>query len=528
MGVQHVLNLRRVDIVAAGDDHPFQPLFEVDEALLVHDAQIAGVEPDLAVLVLLEGLGGLPGIVHIAQHDRGAGQADLAHGAVRHLVVGGGNDDFIIGVGEGDANGAGLEEKSRGQAAGGDAFGGAVALAHLLLGAVLPQEEIHLVFELRGQAVAAGEDALQLAHVQLLGILHAQKRLEQGGHAGNVVGLVLAQQFAVALGIKLGDQNGGAAPVEHRVNAHTETKAVKHRHDGQHGVARVQAVAGGAGLKRQRVEIQVAQQDSLAGAGGAAGVENGGHIAAGGVVDVSALPALSGGNEVLPEQNVGILGQTDLLLDGQRIEQLLHTGQTVGHIADQQGLEGEPIPDAGELRIELPERQAEHAVGVVDVVDDLLLAGQGVDHVGHCAHAVDGIEQDNGLGRIGHTDGHPVAGAHALGAQRLGGGMHLSDEILKAHFVAVEVIGRRVGQALGRGLHRVDHGTVEILQRSGNVARCFEPRRFHVGRHRPGDGAGLIFYIVGALEFFCFICSHSSCPPPGADPAVRDGHRCVG
>ncbi len=95
-------------------------------------------------------------------------------------------------------------KKIGGQAAGRYAFRRAVALAHLLLGAVLPQEEIHLVFELLGQAVAAGEDALQLAHVQLLGVLHAQKRLEQGGHAGNVVGLVLAQQFAVALGIKLG------------------------------------------------------------------------------------------------------------------------------------------------------------------------------------------------------------------------------------------------------------------------------------------------------------------------------------
>ena len=167
-------------------------------------------------------------------------------------------------------------------------------------------------------------------------------------------------------------------------------------------------------------------------------------------------------------------------------------------------------------------------MGVVDVVDDLLFTGQGVDHVGHCTHAVDGVKQDNGLGRIGHTDGHPVAGAHALGAQCLGGGVHLSDEILKAHFIAIEVIGRRVGQALGRGLHCVDHGTVEILQRSGNVTRCFEPRRFHVGRHRPGDGAGLIFYIVGALELSCFICSHSNCPPPAVDPAVRDGRRCVG
>ena len=78
MGVQNILDLAGIHIVAGGDDHALGAAPEIDEALLVHNAQIAGVYPCQAVIVLAQGLGRLLGVVHILLHDGGAGQQDLA------------------------------------------------------------------------------------------------------------------------------------------------------------------------------------------------------------------------------------------------------------------------------------------------------------------------------------------------------------------------------------------------------------------------------------------------------------------
>ena len=59
----------------------------------------------------------------------------------------------------------------RGQAAGGDALGGAVALADLDDGLVIVQELIELLLQLDRQRVAAGEHALEAAQIRAFSML---------------------------------------------------------------------------------------------------------------------------------------------------------------------------------------------------------------------------------------------------------------------------------------------------------------------------------------------------------------------
>ena len=91
---EHVLDLGAVDVLAAGDDHVLLAVDDVDEALFVHPAQIAGVEPAAG-----ERLRGRLGLVPVAGHQRRAAVddlADLARRDVVHVVV----DDPRLDVGD--------------------------------------------------------------------------------------------------------------------------------------------------------------------------------------------------------------------------------------------------------------------------------------------------------------------------------------------------------------------------------------------------------------------------------------------
>ena len=67
MPVQDVLHLGAVHVLAAGDDHVLRPVDEVDVALVVHVAEVAGAVPPVD-----ERGGRLLGLVPVADHDVGA------------------------------------------------------------------------------------------------------------------------------------------------------------------------------------------------------------------------------------------------------------------------------------------------------------------------------------------------------------------------------------------------------------------------------------------------------------------------
>ena len=155
------------------------------------------------------------------------------------------------------------------------------------------KECIHLLLELGAQAVAAGEDALEEAQVHALQLGSPEQGLEQGGHAGDQVGLLLHQHIGVGIHAELGHQDAGGAANQGGVDADAQTEAMEHGHHGEHlhpGDFLHGEAGGGDGLQCQGVEIQVGEHDALGGAGGAAGIEDGAAGVIGAVVRGQGLP----------------------------------------------------------------------------------------------------------------------------------------------------------------------------------------------------------------------------------------------
>ena len=74
VGVEELLDLARVDVLAAADDHVLRPARDPDVPVLVHDREVPGVQPALLVYDLV----GL--VVHlvVALHDVVAARPELA------------------------------------------------------------------------------------------------------------------------------------------------------------------------------------------------------------------------------------------------------------------------------------------------------------------------------------------------------------------------------------------------------------------------------------------------------------------
>ena len=77
MPEQRPLDLGRVGVEAADDEHVLQPVGDGDVPVVVHDADVAGVEPALGV----DGLGRGLGVLEVAGHHRVAPDEDLPRAA---------------------------------------------------------------------------------------------------------------------------------------------------------------------------------------------------------------------------------------------------------------------------------------------------------------------------------------------------------------------------------------------------------------------------------------------------------------
>ena len=74
MLVEHRLHLGGVDVLASGDDHVLHPVHDVDEAVVIEETDVAGVEPSPRV----DRVDGGSGLVPVAGHDVRTARADLA------------------------------------------------------------------------------------------------------------------------------------------------------------------------------------------------------------------------------------------------------------------------------------------------------------------------------------------------------------------------------------------------------------------------------------------------------------------
>ena len=92
-----VLDLGRVHVLAAADDHVLEPVHDEEVAVGIQPAHVARVHP-----AVLERGGCLGGPVPVALHDHGAACRDLAHLAGRQLAALA-IDDAHLGNGHGPA-----------------------------------------------------------------------------------------------------------------------------------------------------------------------------------------------------------------------------------------------------------------------------------------------------------------------------------------------------------------------------------------------------------------------------------------
>src|SRR6478735_1420484 len=83
VGVEELLDLARVDVLAAADDHVLDAAGDLDVAVIVHDADVAGVHP-----AVLDGLGRLVGLLPVAEHHGVALGHELPGLAARQGLAG--------------------------------------------------------------------------------------------------------------------------------------------------------------------------------------------------------------------------------------------------------------------------------------------------------------------------------------------------------------------------------------------------------------------------------------------------------
>src|ERR1700679_2296205 len=77
-----VFDLDRIDVLAAGDDHVFDPIDDIDESVLIHVAAVAGMHPAVD-----HGAGGLFGALPITHHDIVATHDDFTDRAMGYRLV---------------------------------------------------------------------------------------------------------------------------------------------------------------------------------------------------------------------------------------------------------------------------------------------------------------------------------------------------------------------------------------------------------------------------------------------------------
>ena len=475
VAVDDVFQLAGIDVVAGGDNHALDALGEIDEAVLVHFAEVAGVQPDAAVLMAAEGVVRFLGIVDVLKHDRRAGDADLALEIGVELLRSAGLDDLVIGIRERNADGADAVIVLRRQAGGCDALGQAVALPHLHGGVVRLEEIVDLFLQLDGHAVAAGEHALEAAEIRVFELFSPQQRLKQRRDAGDDIGLLLDEKLCVGVDIELRDEDAACAADEGGVDADAEAEAMEHGHDGEHlHAVDGREARGGNGLEAQGVEVHVGQENPLGRAGRAAGIEDGRALLRLAELSRQGQVALfADALELRPPDVIALLrglgvfsGCRQGIAEGKvRIQLVLDLGkQELAVLVVKLGNDGR------DLGIELVEREDALGVREIEVESDLARRRERMDHVGHRADAVQTVECVQGLRAVWHADGDAVALFDAHGEERLRRLVDLLHKLREGRLLAHEFIGRQLRVALGCGLDHLIDGLLRIGQMLRHIA----------------------------------------------------------
>ncbi len=437
---------------------------EIDEVLLVHVAEVSGVEPDFSVRMLYERLGSLFRLVFVTQHDGGTLDGDLTFLARREEFFGAGLDDLVSGVGVTDADGAFFILGAGRQAGGRDGLGEAVALADLDARAVLFQPLVDFTLQRDRDGVASGEHTHEVGDVGVLHVFGLDEHLEEGRDAGDEVRMELLHGLRIALRIDGRDEDIAAAVDEDGVDADAETETVEDRHSCQEPqVAEEVEVDRHRTLECERVEVLVGEQDALRSAGGTAGVQDDGGAALLIRYERRGL-ALAGLHVVFPGRalplqrvlrELAALGRPEA--DVQReLEVVLHAGDDdVDRTVDFFG-RGE------DFIVEEVRNEDCFTFGQGQVVDDLLFRRQRVDQRDRDTDAVEGIQRFDGLRDVRHAKGDCIAFLHAVCFECRGDHQDVLMHLVKGRRGTLEHVGRLVRQTVSGHLQHLVHGLVRV------------------------------------------------------------------
>ena len=251
------------------------------------------------------------------------------------------------------------------------------------------------------------------------------------------------------------------------------------RHGGEHFVTDAEHGVRGDDLLPEGVEVPVGQDDALRGAGGAAGIEDDRRVIrfAGDPVIVKAVAGET--HELLPADDGGVLGDfPDLPALGQHITGPDRARESILDRGDDDVDHAGVGADVFEFVIELIQCDGGDRLGLVQVKLDLLLGGEGVNHVGHGADHVDGIEHEDGLRAVRHGNGDPVVFPDTDGFQRFGTAFDLAQHLAIGRRPAHEIKGDIVRVLFGNLSDFVNHRAFKILQMHGDVPHLGFPGGF--------------------------------------------------
>jgi hypothetical protein len=406
MAEEDVLDLARPDLVARDVDHVLDPVDQVEPALAVAHADVAGVQP-----AVLDRRRGLLGSVPVTGTDAGPAGEDLADLADRRrgAVLDPHNPRLGVGDRATDREGAGLGVDRRALAAGHHVrgrrrLGQAVGVVDVGAGRPLPALDDAGVDRsaTAGDLGQRGEVAVAEARV----IEHRDVGGQRADRVGPAPALDQPQDLA-RLEAMQQEQRRGAGPRRPQVADQAgDVEQGRHRHGD------VAAPERAPGAHRLGVvdHRPVGVDRPLRQAGGAGGVgEEGRRVE----VDLDSLPLPRPGGELL---EVDAAGTLDPLQPRQ------HRWHLVEHVELGDGdhvLDLGPLPRRLDHREQRLEAEDDPRPGVAQLVAQLALLVHRVDRGDDAAAAPDGVDGDRKLGHVLQHHRHPVAGAQAeLPAQR--------------------------------------------------------------------------------------------------------------
>lgn len=99
VSVYDVFKLGRINVVSARNNHSLNALFEIDESVLIHAAEVARMQPHMAVRMRAQCVCILFLVVEITYHYGRSAKADFAQFAVRNFIVCADSANLIVCVG---------------------------------------------------------------------------------------------------------------------------------------------------------------------------------------------------------------------------------------------------------------------------------------------------------------------------------------------------------------------------------------------------------------------------------------------